>query len=251
MDKYLRLADEYGNNLEDMENMEDFARFRGLVRATAVSATPVKQGYTGVPGDLPSGTFVGNIGISAKRTLVLGEPIQRNLPVILGVSFAFSDYYNFLSKRVSGFNVDVFPNYLQNSIQFSFTDSRSTEIIEISGGSNYNIFSFLQGLYNIRAIANKVRVSLPFEENSRLNQWQRDGLAALKQSWLSNIEKQPITMSRAPGQFNKSIYDSNIPVVLSNTEGIAVFIPPLPYDSQVNTSETTDITIYFSKLEKI
>jgi hypothetical protein len=109
----------------------------------------------------------------------------------------------------------------------------------------------LQGLYNVRAISNKIRVSLPFEDNSRLNAWQRDGMAGIKQSWLSNIEKIPITISRAPGQFNKSIYDSNIPVVLSNNEGVSVFIPPLPEDSRESASEVTDVTFYFSNLQRI
>ena len=247
MDKYLRLADEYG------DNMEDFARIGGLIRGTAVTGTPIRGEYSGVPGDLPPNTFVGNIGISIKRTLLSdgSGPILRNLPIILGNAFAFSDYYNFLAKRLSGIQVSVFHNYEDNSIEYAFIEGTKSERIAVSGGSNYNIFSFLQGLYNVKAIANKVRVSLPFEDNSRLNDWQRDGLAGLKQSWLSNIEKQPITVSRAPGQFNKSIYDSNIPAVLSNTEGIAVFVPSLPANATYGYNETTDVTLYFSKLQKI
>lgn len=245
MDKYLRLADEYG------DNMEDFARNIGLVRGTAVSGTPIRGEYSSVPGDLPPQTFVGNIGISVKRTLISGTPIQMNVPVILGLSFGFSDFYNFLIKRISGININVYAGYQSNSIDYYFYDGSNSESISVSGGGNYNIFSFLQGLYNVRATASKVRVSLPFEDNSRLNNWQRDGLAGLKQSWLSNIEKQPITVSRAPGQFNKSIYDSNIPATLSNNEGIAVFIPSLPQDSVSGYHEVTDVTLYFSKLQKI
>jgi len=249
MDKYLKLADEYGNNMEDME---DFARFGGLIRGTSVTGTPVRGGYSGVPGDLPPNTFVGNIGISIKRTRLGESGINANLPIFLGLAFAFSDFYNFLAKRNSGINVDVYPNYQGNSVDYYFNDGMGgAETISVSGGGNYNIFAFLQGLYNIRAMSNKVRVSLPFEDNSRLNQWQRDGLASIKQSWLSNIEKQPITVSRAPGQFNKSIYDSNIPAVLSNTEGIAVFVPSLPDNATFGYNETTDVTLYFSKLQKI
>jgi len=248
MDKYLKLADEYGNNMEDMEN---FARFGGLIRGTSVIGTPIRGGYSGIPGDLPPQTFVGNIGISVKRIQFGASPIARNLPIFLGIAFASADYYNFLAQRMAGINVTVFPNYQGNSVDYIFTDGVSTDLISISGGANYNIFSFLQGLYNVRATANKVRISLPFEDNSRLNNWQRDGIAGLKQSWLSNIEKQPITVSRAPGQFNKSIYDSNIPAVLSNTEGIAIFIPSLPDGSASGASEITDVTLYFSKLQKI
>lgn len=245
LDKYLKLADEYG------DGMEDFARISGLVRGNAVSGTPTRGEYSSVPGDLPPQTFVGNIGISVKRTLIYGTPIQTNVPIILGLSFGFSDFYNFLIKRIAGININVYPNYQSNSIDYYFYDGSNSEFISVSGGGNYNIFSFLQGLYNVRATANKVRVSLPFEDNSRLNNWQRDGLAGLKQSWLSNIEKQPITVSRAPGQFNKSIYDSNIPVTLSNNEGIAVFVPSLPQGSAGGYNEVTDVTLYFSKLQKI
>ena len=248
MDKYLRLADEYGNNLEDME---DFARFGGLIKGTSVSGTPIRGGYSGVPGDMPPNTFVGNIGISIKRKRTFSPLINANLPIFLGVAFSFSDYYNFLAKRMSGINVVVTPNFPDNVISYVFSDGNGQEVIEVSGGSNYNIFAFLQGLYNVRGIANKVRISLPFEDNSRLNGWQRDGMATIKQTWLSNIEKQPITVSRAPGQFNKSIYDSNIPAVLSNTEGIAIYVPSLPDNSDPGYSETTDVTLYFSKLQKI
>jgi hypothetical protein len=244
--KYLRLADEYG------DNMEDFARIGGLVRGTLVSGTPIRGGYSGVPGDLPPNSFVGNIGISVRRKLAYGPGIQQNLPVFLGIAFGASDYYNFLAQRFSGgVLVNVFPNFSGNSIDYSFSDGVSTELVSIIGGTNYNIFSFLQGLYNVRATANKVRIALPFEDNSRLNQWQRDGLAGIKQTWLSNLEKQPITVSRAPGQYNKSIYDSNIPAVLSNSEGIIVFIPSLPSGSSLGYEEVTDVTLYFSNLQKI
>jgi len=248
MDKYLLLADEYGNNLEDME---DFARFRGLVRGTNVSGTPVKQGYSGVPGDLPANSFVGNIGISARRTLLNGNRIDRNLPIFVGLAFAFSDYYNFLAQKNYNLQMNVIPVYQQNTLYYVYTDGVNAEQIEVLGGSNYNIFSFMQGLYNVRALCNKVRISLPFEDNSRLNSWQREGMAIFKQSWLSNTEKQPVTVSRAPGQFNRSVYDSNIPVLLSNVEGIGVYIPPLPPGASVNDNETTDITLYFSNLQRI
>jgi hypothetical protein len=251
LDKYLVLADEYSKNFEDLESEENFAKFKGLVRGTSVTADNIKFAHSEVPGQLPATAFVGNVGLSIKRTLLSGNPIQANLGVIIGVSFSFSDFYNFLIKRLSNIQVNVYSNYYNNSIEYFYEQNANIERIEVTGGSNYNIFSILQGLYNVRATANKVRLSLPFEENSRLNNWQRDGIAIIKQTWLSNIEKQPITVSRAPGQFNKSIYDSNIPVTFSNTEGLLIFVPSLAETARVGDSETTDVTLYFSKLQRI
>jgi len=251
LDKYLLLADEYSKNFEDLESEENFSRIRGLVRGTSVTADNIKFAHSEIPGQLPPDGYVGNVGLSIRRTLVSGNAIQSNLAVYLGIAFAASDYYNFIAKRLSSFQVEVIANYYNNSIDYYYNEGTNSERISISGGNNYNIFSILQGLYNVRAIANKIRISLPFEDNSRLNAWQRDALAIVKQTWLSNIEKQPVTVSRAPGQFNRSVYDSNLPVNLSNVEGIAIFVPALSETARAGDSEITDVTIYFSKLQRI
>jgi len=131
---------------------------------------------------------------------------------------------------------------------FRFTDGVGGGEDLILSGGNYSLYGLIQGLYNVKATIEKLRISLPTEDNSRLNAWQRDGLKLATLSWLSAFNDNPVTVSRAPGQFNRAIYDNNIPIEISNSQSVAVFIPALPAP---DVSEVTDITLYFSKIQRI
>jgi len=137
-----------------------------------------------------------------------------------------------------------------SSITVTYYSGSTIESIQIIS-EQFSVLAFQRSLVNINAVADKVRVSLPTNDFSRLNAWERSGLASFKTSWLSNINIEPIKVSRAPGQFNQNIYDSNLPMTINNVDGAAVFAPALPTTAQAGATETTDVTFYFSRIAKI
>lgn len=242
--KYIELAEEYSGS----GNMEDFSRISLPIRGSVVKGQIQVPNNT-ILGDPPTGAVIGNVGLTATRRIIIGFGIQRNLPVLIGSAFAGSSDFNFVAKKINGgVLVNVFADKPNNAIVYQFFEGGNGEEIRLSGGNNYDIFAVMQGLYNVKAEINKVRVSLPTEDNSRLNSWQRDGIKLFNLTWLSSYSDNPVTIARAPGQFNKAVYDSNIPVTLSNSSGLAVFIPALP---QNVVEESTDITLYFGRIVRI
>jgi hypothetical protein len=245
-DKYIALAE------SQQQQMEDFARLSGIVRGNMSLGSPAVMINQNVPGDYPTGSMVGNIGLTVTRQVIPGFGlIPRNLPVVLGSAFSFADFFNFISRKIiasAGIIVNVFPDINNNALVFRFTDGVGGGEDLILSGGNYSLYGLIQGLYNVKATIEKLRISLPTEDNSRLNAWQRDGLKLATLSWLSSFNDNPITVSRAPGQFNRAIYDNNIPIEISNSQSVAVFIPALP---SLDVSEVTDITLYFSKIQRI
>jgi len=247
-DKYLQMAE------SEQGNYEDFRRLAGAVRGIAVQGSPSAIVAQSVPGDVPVSAIVGNISFSITRTLVAGPaPINANLPVLFGSGFAAQSGFQFYAKKMVASNVlltGVTINSYSNSIIYSFSEGVNAEEIRITS-ENYNVIQFQNALVNIKAVCERIRTALPTNDLSRLNAWKRSGLVKFSTSWLSNFNQEPISVSTAPGQYNASIFDTILPVVLSNVEGFAVYVPALPSNATSGTSESTDVTIFLNRIEKI
>lgn len=247
-DKYLELAK------SEQGNYEDFRRFAGRIKGIAVEGSPSAIVTQSVPGEVPVGSVVGNISFSLTREVIIGTaPLNANLPVIFGSGFAAQSGFFFYTKKLVPAGdvildaINILPN--SNKIEYIYRNTAGTISERISVTSeNYNVIQFNNALVNIKAVCERIRTSLPTNDLSRLNAWKRSGLVKFSTSWLSNFNQEPITVSTAPGQFNASIFDTILPVVLSNVEGFAVYTPALP---NASTVESTDVAIFLNRIEKI
>jgi hypothetical protein len=251
-DKYLQLAESYQDNFSDFDenNTENF-NMRLPIRANVSQGRRFRTNVTGVPGEYPTGAMVGNIGLTVIRKQLTDTGINANLPVPIGSGFdSMSAWYFILQKILIGVEIKLVESDAKNNhIEFVFKQGTAEESVKLTGGNSYDLFRFNFGLVNIKAFCDKLRISLPTEDANILNTFERDGIRLYNTSWLSNVQTMPVKVSRAPGQFNKSIYDSNLPFVLSNTQGVAIYIPKV--SNTVNVETNTDLTFYFNRIERI
>lgn len=227
---------------------EDHFRFRlGLTKAP----NPTQPALSPVMGQPVTGTYVGETSIKLIRRLLFGSVGNVSLPVAIGCPFAAYGGYRRIINQILPTGV-TFNAYAEdpnaNVISFVYATGFGLETVDITS-DYYDVVAMLKGLHNIKALTSSVSITTPDDANL-ISQFVNTAILPFSESWLTKIDKDQRSIKIAAGQFNKNVFDLNVPLMLSPNQGIALSLPPIVNIANPTVGDVYNVQMYFTAIEK-
>lgn len=251
MDKaleYLQALESSGSEFASYEK-ENFRQ--GIVRPmilNPVTNNPVTP-ISPVPGQLRSGTIVGEFNLRIVRTSTGGGFNAQTAVIPLGCSNAMDNAYRRVinsllpaGQQYVGYTEDAFAN----NILFTFFDGSVTETIQVTSDT-YDVVALFRALRNNSALVTGTSVTTP-NVATIIQQFQANPMITFKQTWLTDYTKQQNTIRLSSGQFNANIFDIANNYELSNDSGVAFYIPST---GAASTTHVYNVQLYIGKIARI
>lgn len=219
-------------------------------RLGKIRAITPKPALSPVMGQPVAGTYVGEVSFKLIRNLNMGTKANVSLPVAIGSPFSSLGGYRRIINQIlpSGVTFESYGEDVNsNLITFTYTTGSGLETISITS-DYYDVITMLKGLHNVKALATAVSITTP-DDSTLISQFVNTAILPFSESWLTKIDKDQRSIKIAAGQFNKNVFDLNVPLALSPNQGLALSLPPI-VNADPTIGDTYNIQMYFNTIEK-